>query len=435
MKILLTPLALLVLAMPMYSQDVIRSKDPELQADIERRVNAYNDLGILTFKSEDGNFIWNQDLRLLVQTGGYFGSSQENQTRNGANIGEMRLAQNFVWSKDYITQVDLEFDTGNSFKMQDMYIGYIGWDKTMLRFGQNKTPFGFDNLISDRFISYMERPSMFGAFKPGRMVGGTLNKWGNMWQVEAGAYCENANDADTNGVSDGNTFAARASWAPYVDDTYVFHIGASAYQREPKASNSTPGGPDDTMTFKTSDESSIDAGNRLKTPKITYVSFCRAYDLELAWRLGSLYGAAEYSQMKVYRKNNMPQPVFNGGYVTMGYFLGGYKRVYQPTLGEWGRVIPTHKWGEVEIAGRYSMTNLNDPECAIDPTKASTAANLCVGGKINIVSLEVNWYQNYNSRMMFNISHVKTDQYAVGDRNYRPNDSYNYAEMRWAVYF
>lgn len=434
MKSLITPLALLLLASPAIAQDFVRSKDASVQAEIERRVNAINDLGILTFKSDDNNFIWNQDMRLLVQAGGYFGNDAGNQQRNGANIGEVRLSQNFVFNHDYIVQTDLEFDTGNSFKMQDMYIGYIGWDNTMLRFGQNKAPFGFDNLISDRFITFLERPSMF-AWKPGRQVGVTYSHWGKRWQMETGVYTESANDADTTGVDAAVTYAGRTSFAPVMNDQNVIHLGISGYQQQPKAANSTPGGPDDTMSYKASDESSIDLGNRLKTPKITFVKYARAYDAELAMRLGSFYWQAEYSQNKVYRLQNLPQPVFSGAYVSCGYFFGGYKRSYQPTLGEWGRVIPTHKWGELELAARYSYTNLNDAKTALDPTKASTTSNLIVGGKEDVATLELNWYQNYNSRMMFNLSRVKTDQYAIGDRAYKPNDSYNYIEVRWAVYF
>ncbi len=434
MKSFLTPLALLILAGPLAGQDFIRSKDATLQADVERRCNAINDMGILTFKSEDGNFVWNQDMRLLVQAGGYFGEQQPNQQRNGANVGEVRLCQSFVFNKDYLVQTDLEFDTGNKFKMQDMYIGYLGIENTLIRFGQNKAPFGFDNLTSDRFVTFMERPALF-AWKPGRQVGATYSHWGKRWQVEAGAYTESANDADTSGVDAAGTLAVRASFAPILDSTYLLHFGVSMDQQQPKAGDSTAGGPNDTMSFKANDESSIDLGNRIKTPKITYVRYNRAYDVEMAWRIGSFYGQAEYSQNKVFRKQNLPQPVFSGGYVTMGWFFGGYTRKYQTSVGEWGRVIPTHKWGELELAARYSMCNLNDPKTALDPTKPSTPTNLIVGGKENIVSLELNWYQNYNSRLMFNISHVTTDQYAVGDRNYKPNDSYNYAQIRWAVYF
>jgi phosphate-selective porin OprO/OprP len=58
---------------------------------------------------------------------------------------------------------------------------------------------------------------------------------------------------------------------------------------------------------------------------------------------------------------------FNGGYVEASYTFGG-KRVYDPARGTYTGVIPTaplapgyNGWGALEVAGRFSIVDLNSP--------------------------------------------------------------------------
>lgn len=441
MRKLITPMAMLFMAGVLCAQEAPLPKmggpaKDASQKDIETRVNAVNDLGYLTFKSADGNYMWFQDFRIVVDADEYFHDKNQNTHCNGFDIDEVRIGQSIVYDQDWIATFEVEFDMGQTFSIKDATIGSMHFDNTLLRIGQNKAPFGMDELLSDRFINFIERSSVIDCWKAGRQMGATINQWGDRWEYEAGFYTQQAKVVDTTGVPEGSTYAGRFSFAPVLNSRNMLHLGASGYWSQPKAANSTVRGTNDYWSFSEGDETSVNTGDVVKTPHITYAVDDQAWAGELAFRTGRLYGQAEYSQNKVIRKNNLPQPVFTGAYGWLGFFLTDYSRTYESSLGNWGRVIPSHKGGEWEVVARYSMLNLNDTKCLIDPTQPATASgNLIAGGKENIVTVGLNWYPNYNSHMFFNLQKVKTDQYAIGSPALKPNDSYLVAQASFACYF
>jgi phosphate-selective porin OprO/OprP len=420
---------------PMSLKDITGpTKDADARA-IENRVNAVNDLGYLTFKSADGNYMWYQDYRIVVDGDEYFHDAKQNTHANGFDIDEVRIGQSIVYDRDWIGTFEIEFDMGQSFSIKDATIGTMHFDNTLLRIGQNKVPWGMDELLSDRFLNFIERSSVIDCWKPGRQMGVTINQWGEKWEYEAGFYTQQAKVVDTNGVPEASTYGARFSVAPLLNDRNLIHLGVAGYWSQPKAANSTVNGTDDTYSFSEGDESSVDQNDVVSTPKITYTSYDNSWDGEFAFRAGRLYGQAEYSQNKVHRKNDLGNPVFDGAYAWVGFFLTDYCRSYEASLGNWGRVIPTHKGGEWEVAMRYSMLNLNDPKVLLNPANPPTASNLICGGKEDIVTLALNWYANYNSKIMFDLQKVKTDQYATGSYNLKPNDSYLIAQLSVCCFF
>jgi phosphate-selective porin OprO/OprP len=99
---------------------------------------------------------------------------------------------------------------------------------------------------------------------------------------------------------------------------------------------------------------------------------------------------------------------FNGGYVTVSYFLTGESQAYDHTFGRraftyikrpftnaWIKRDEngglTTGWGAWELAARYSYLNLND-----GPIQ---------GGVMNGVTLGVNWYLNTNFKLQFEWVH------------------------------
>ena len=443
MKRLITPLAIMILAGTLCADEVSSNMKggkhgPNQDAaanSIETRVNAVNDLGYLTFKSADGNYMWFQDMRLVVDGDVYFQDKNQNTHCNGFDIDEVRVGESVVFDQDWIGTFEVEFDMGQTFSIKDATLGSMHFDNTLLRIGQNKAPFGMDELLSDRFINFIERSSVIDAWKAGRQMGTTINQWGDRWEYEAGFYTQQAKVVDTSGIPEATTYAGRFSFAPVLNDRNMIHLGVSGYWSQPKAANSTVRGTNDYYSFSEGDESSVNTGDVVKTPHITYTSYDNCWDGEFAFRAGRLYGQAEYSQNKVHRKNNLGNPVFDGAYGWVGFFLTDYSRNYESSLGNWGRVVPIHKGGEWEVVARYSMLNLNDPKVLLDPSKPPTAGNMIVGGKENIFTVGLNWYPNYNSHIFFDLQKVKTDQYAIGSPALVPNDSYMIAQLSVGVYF
>jgi len=95
---------------------------------------------------------------------------------------------------------------------------------------------------------------------------------------------------------------------------------------------------------------------------------------------------------------------FSGFYVEAGCFLTGEHRIYKGGL--WNRTKPDSNFledsglGAWEVVARYSSLNLNDADAEI------------LGGKMDNVTVGLNWYLHSNARLMFNyvMSSVKDDE-------------------------
>jgi phosphate-selective porin OprO and OprP len=88
----------------------------------------------------------------------------------------------------------------------------------------------------------------------------------------------------------------------------------------------------------------------------------------------------------------------------------GESRKYIPATGAYGGIIPFDPvnvggtgWGAWEIAGRYSVMNLND--------QIGTVAGIA-GGQQTIYTAGLNWYVNSNIRFMLNYLHGTIEKQA-----------------------
>ena len=79
--------------------------------------------------------------------------------------------------------------------------------------------------------------------------------------------------------------------------------------------------------------------------------------------------------------------------------------------------------GALELVGRYSTADLNDPNAGI------------LGGREKITTAGANWYVNPNIRLMVDYLWVDNDQYAKGDRSYVVNDKFNILQARFQLMF
>jgi phosphate-selective porin OprO/OprP len=125
---------------------------------------------------------------------------------------------------------------------------------------------------------------------------------------------------------------------------------------------------------------------------------------------------------------------FNGGYVEASYSIGG-KRLYDPTRGAYTGVIPemplapgSPGWGALELAGRFSYVDLNNPNLTTATLgSAYSAPGVFTGGTTTYgggaqtsYGVGLNWYPNLNMKFMLNYEHVVVDNpQFFGGPNYR----------------
>ena len=111
---------------------------------------------------------------------------------------------------------------------------------------------------------------------------------------------------------------------------------------------------------------------------------------EVAYTLGSFSVQGEFVQANVSTKtDNFSVPSY---YAYISYFITGEHRPYKKGENVFARVKPKNdfnfkdNWGAVELAARYSSFDLTDAE----------------QGKLNNITLGINWYLNPRTRIMYN---------------------------------
>ncbi|MDA3895823.1 MAG: porin, partial [Desulfobacteraceae bacterium] len=98
----------------------------------------------------------------------------------------------------------LQFDFAgddDSVELKDAYVEYGGWEIMDMIVGQDKEPFGLEELTSSKNLNFIERSMVSSAFAPGRNLGISLNNDTNTLIWGVGIY-----QAETR-EDDGDTYA------------------------------------------------------------------------------------------------------------------------------------------------------------------------------------------------------------------------------------
>lgn len=280
-----------------------------------------------------------------------------------------------------------------------------------VRIGQYRVPFGMDALTSVRELTFLERATPF-AFNPFRQYSVGFHD-NNEAQTVTWAAAAFGFPTDVYGDSTGDKgygMASRITALPiYEDDgSFLLHFGGDYALTRPST---------DALRYRNQPEFGgpfIGAtGSTPSTPffadtNVMNASSSNLFNAEIAAVVNSFYVQSELTYALV-NLNNGNSATFPGYYAQAGYFLTGEKRSYNKLAGVLGRVKPLSSWGEpcgygaVELAARYSYLNLNDGGIN--------------GGRLNDVTLGVNWYLNQYTKFQFNYIRAMADQAAFGRSN------------------
>ena len=103
---------------------------------------------------------------------------------------------------------------------------------------------------------------------------------------------------------------------------------------------------------------------------------------------------------------------FSAYYGQVSYFLTGERRKYKNSFSGFDRVKPNtnigdgNNFGAIELAARYSSMDLSELN----------------GGKLNDITVGLNWYLNPRTRVMFNYVMGRLDKSSV-ESNVETNES------------
>ncbi|MGH9439140.1 MAG: OprO/OprP family phosphate-selective porin [Terriglobia bacterium] len=287
---------------------------------------------------------------------------------------QFRRARLFVVGKlfgDWAYQVEVGFDN-NRPALHHSYLRYNGlnsFHNFIITLGLLKQPFSLQQRTSSKYITFMER-ALPSAFVRSDRIGLRLNAHGSNWSAAAGAFGQKVTG---NEHHSGVAGVVRATFAPVHDRRHLLHIGASLNYRFPGGSG--------TVRFRSRPESHITRVRLVDTGRIADVDHFQVYGAEASAVWGPIAAQGEYIDTQVAR-SALPTLNFNGWYAQASWFVTGESRAtfYDASTGAFGRVIPRHKFGAVDLAVRYSTLDLNDRDIR--------------GGAESDITEGISWYPN-----------------------------------------
>jgi len=304
-------------------------------------------------------------------------------------------------------RLELEFSGTDGGQIRD---AWLGWDELpvlqTLRVGNQKRPYGLDQLNSSNSMTFLERPFIVEAInRESRRIGiasyGASDDQSCNWQF--GAY-NMVTIQDNNQIVGDNAqmeVAGRLANTVWYDEASegrgYAHIGLAG-------SLAFPGG-DDTESqafFQTKPEARTGT-DWINTGVIPGSQSYQLTAVESVVNVGALQLVGEWMHVGMQREAGFgPDLSFHGGYVSMSYFLTGEHIPWNRKLGIQGRVEPHENFfcakdchgnrgyglGAWQVAMRLSHADFNDSNIQ--------------GGKGKNLSLAMNWYWNAHTRLQFN---------------------------------
>jgi phosphate-selective porin OprO/OprP len=400
---------LMLIGIPLWAQkenDTIRYNQYGVRVDriplIAERRN-----GTLVFESRDQKQrIW-FDTRVQVD-GAIFTGDTYNEIGNGTAIRRARLAMKTELNEKWYGELDLDF-ANSELELKDAYLAYFPNQHWMIRAGNFKESFSMESTTTSRYLTFMERPMAVSAFAPSRHIGLALQYNYNWLLAIGGVYFQNVSDleertysVDNNkdfGTDEGYSLTGKLVFMPlYNKSGYGIHIGAATSYRTPKTDAEIPG----SVRYSTRSLTNINRKKYLDTDNILNVDYTWQNGFELAVYYHNFRLQGEYLLTDVHRKNDLPNENFNGFYIMGSCMLLGGEYQYNQRDGEFTQPSRGRKWGDIELALRYDMLDLN-----------SSMEGL-MGGAGEGITAGINYHVNSSVKVMFNYAYLNHDRYANG---------------------
>lgn len=283
-----------------------------------------------------------------------------------------------------------------------------------------------ENLNSSRLLTFLERTAITNALRIGRRIGVSARYWNDYGQVTAAVMGHEGGTRKDKGQDDeGWASTLRISVAPINNHGENLHVGLAGSYKIPDVVSDLP---KNTIEISARTETYVFDPKFLHSNNIDDVNYYNRYGAELMYVNGPFYFQSEFMGALIKRwdinnkyslLNRNPNIHLKGGYVMATYMLTGETRYYYVDEGEVGPIeSPKSSWGAVELAARYSVTDLNDPKAGI------------IGGQSNQLMLGVNYYPNTNIKLQFNYSMVNLDKNANRKGNLIGDDDHSFIQMR-----
>ena len=296
-----------------------------------------------------------------------------------------------VFAMTHAYDKGFDIDTDEEFSFGDYRLDIpMPADRT-LSVGKQKEPISMERLMGLAYLPMQERGAFIDALLPSRNHGVVLSgaEASNNVSWAVGAF-NNWIDSGESFSDTANVFVGRTTWAPAVfqDESNLFHVGLGLRYSDLKQPVQVRRTPEFNSAPRYVDTGEISADDQM------------TYSLEAYWRNGPYWLGFEYAGTDV----NSPQtgnPFFSGYHVTGSWAVTGESRAYRKRSGVFdplpvARPVNQGGWGTVELAFRYSNTDLTD--------------GMLDGGEMDIWSLGVNWWFTRSAHLGLNYRHISLDR-------------------------
>ncbi len=376
--------------------------------DDPKTLRAYWKSG-LNFATGDGNFTMKVGGRIMWDNAWISSDDYDSDvTEDSLFFRRIRFYMSGSIHKNTIYKLQVDFASAAADEGQDgatvntgklvvsLKDAFIGWKNlpggiTFL-VGHFKEFFSLEEMTSSKYITFMERAAPVQAFAPSRNPGWAIN--GNA--VEKRLYWgiglfKTARD-DTLSQVDGNySITARVTGQVVKTEEHLVHVGLGFTYRG-----------DDVVRYRARYGPGIN--DRLVDTGRLSVKDAWTLGIEAVWVWKALSIQGEYfiNDNKSADGETDGDPGFSGWYIYVSYFITGESRPYKASTATMSRVKPkSNFWdgeggpGAWEIAFRVDSIDLTD-------------ANVTGGEQISY-TVGANWYQNPNTRIMFNYVFAQQD--------------------------
>jgi phosphate-selective porin OprO/OprP len=375
-----------------------------------------------TFKSSDGEYTLS--LRALVQyDSAYYAQGKApagTDFSTGSNFRRARAGFDGTvgddWSYEFI------YDFGGSgteaSTISSAYIQYDGLGFVHVRAGAYPPPESFEDSTSAADLTFLERSQPTDL---ARSIAGSDGR-----------------DSATAFSYNDHYFVAASLTSGLVGETAVFDkqeafVGRAAYRIIAEPDVNFAIGGDTTYVFKLGDltagPDSAHAFRLRERPELnvddesTRLVDTGSIDADKVWEWGleatgnwhSLYAQGGYFGYQIGRRNSpLPDNNFNGWYAQASWMITGESKPYRADRGAYASPAPAEKfsfskgtWGAWELAGRYSVLDLNDNAGVAG---LATPTGGVRGGEQKITTVGVNWYPNTVIRFLLDYQHTNVDR-------------------------
>lgn len=291
----------------------------------------------------------------------------------------------------YVAEIDFG---GEKIAIKD---AAVTWSQNGLaiRVGHFKTPNSIEYNTSGRYITFMERSQASNAFRYGRRLGVQLSRGGDNYSLAFGVFGGSVGDDSTDfHVSDSSTIAARASFAPVLDDRRALHLGIHA-----RLYNE---GGDGAETLRVRARPGVHLANRYVDARPA-ANNSTLMGVEAAWIDGPFHALFEAAV-----EDSDEGGSFSSWSASAGWFLSGERRNYQASSGTFRRIsvaspVTEGGMGAFEVAGRFDYLDAG------------------IAGEQTALALALNWYPTDHTKLGVNVIHGEADgagaRFGEGDIN------------------